>query len=100
MRKLVTSRSGGVSSKRFMALIVSGVIVVIAFVDLFSNYTVSDYVFEGLVWLASIGWGTVVAERFAKTPFSFNQNSTTNTNTDSSNTNNIDDQEKNNPCKD
>lgn len=65
MYKLVTPNSG-VSSKRFIGLIASFSVIIIAFVDLFTNLTVSDYVFEGLIWLAIGGMGFTWAESFVK----------------------------------
>jgi hypothetical protein len=35
-------------------------------VDLFSDYTITDYVFEGLVWLAVAGLGFIASEKFAE----------------------------------
>lgn len=39
--------------------------IFVAVVDLFTDKTVSDYVFEGLAWLAVAGLGFVASERFA-----------------------------------
>jgi hypothetical protein len=39
--------------------------IFVAIVDLFTDNTVSDYVFDGLMWLAIAGLGFVASERFA-----------------------------------
>lgn len=39
--------------------------IVIAFVDLFTDYTVTDYVYDGLMWLSLGGLSVITAERFA-----------------------------------
>lgn len=55
----------GVSSKRFIGFIAAVSMIVIAIVDLFTDNTVTDYVFDGLMWLAIAGLGFVASERFA-----------------------------------
>lgn len=55
----------GVSSKRFIGFIAAVSMIVIAMVDLFTDNEVTDYVFEGLMWLAIAGLGFVASERFA-----------------------------------
>lgn len=55
----------GVSSKRFIGFIAAITMIFVAVVDLFSDKTVSDYVFDGLMWLAIAGLGFVASERFA-----------------------------------
>ena len=55
----------GVSSKRFIGFIAAVSMIVIAMVDLFTDNTVTDYVFDGLMWLAIAGLGFVASERFA-----------------------------------
>ena len=57
--------STGVSSKRFIGFIAAVSMIVIAMVDLFTDNEVTDYVFEGLMWLAIAGLGFVASERFA-----------------------------------
>lgn len=55
----------GVSSKRFIGFLASITMVFVSIVDLFTDNVVSDYVFEGLMWLAISGLGFVASERFA-----------------------------------
>lgn len=55
----------GISSKRFIGFMAAITMIFIAVVDLFTDKTVSDYVFEGLMWLAVAGLGFVASERFA-----------------------------------
>jgi hypothetical protein len=64
LSKLLGSGTG-VSSKRFIGFVASVAMILIAIVDLFSDYTVSDYVFDGLMWLAIAGLGFIASERFA-----------------------------------
>ena len=68
----------GVSSKRFIGFLAAITMIFIAIVDLFTDKTVSDYVFEGLMWLAIAGLGFVASERFADV-FSGNRSSAKNT---------------------
>jgi len=63
-RKLLGSNTG-ISSKRFIGLSSCAIIYIIAFVDLFTDRTVSDYVFDGLIWLAIGGIFGITAEKFA-----------------------------------
>jgi hypothetical protein len=55
----------GVSSKRFIGFLAAITMIFVAVVDLFTDKTVSNYVFEGLMWLAIAGLGFVASERFA-----------------------------------
>ena len=38
----------------------------LSIVDLFSDFVVTDYVFDGLVWLSIAGMGFVASEKFAE----------------------------------
>lgn len=64
LKKLLGSKTG-ISSKRFIGLTSVLTIYIIAFVDLFTDKTVSDYVFQGLIWLAIGGVFGIASERFA-----------------------------------
>jgi hypothetical protein len=64
LKKLLGSNTG-ISSKRLIGLSACVVIYIIAFVDLFTDKTVTNYVFEGLVYLAIGGVFGIAAERFA-----------------------------------
>jgi hypothetical protein len=50
--KSLLSANGEISSKRSIGLSAAITIIFASIVDLFSNFTITDYVFEGLVWLA------------------------------------------------
>jgi hypothetical protein len=63
--KSLLSSSGEISSKRSIGISASLTIIFASIVDLFSNYTITDYVFEGLVWLAIAGLGFIASEKFA-----------------------------------
>ena len=65
IKKLI-STSPDVSSKRFMALIVTFVVIAIAFINIFSQRMISEYIFKGLVDLACIGWGAVSVENIGQ----------------------------------
>lgn len=62
--KSLLSSSGEISSKRSIGISASLTIIFASIVDLFSNYTITDYVFEGLVWLAIAGLGFIASEKF------------------------------------
>ena len=64
--KSLLSSSGEISSKRSIGISASLTIIFASIVDLFSNYTITDYIFEGLVWLAIAGLGFIASEKFAK----------------------------------
>ena len=49
-KSLLTS-NGGISSKRSVGVSASFIVLFISLVDLFSDFVVTDYVFDGLVWL-------------------------------------------------
>jgi|688.fasta_scaffold252900_2 hypothetical protein len=63
--KSLLSSSGEISSKRSIGISASLTIIFASIVDLFSNYTITDYIFEGLVWLAIAGLGFIASEKFA-----------------------------------
>ena len=52
----------GVSSKRFVTLVTFILICIIAVVDLFTPLTISQFIFNGLMYLCSIGLGTILAQ--------------------------------------
>lgn len=55
-----------VSSKRVITFMASMLVFVVVLVDLFTDNTVSDYVFEGLIWMSIAGLGSTAVEAFAK----------------------------------
>lgn len=86
MFKLLKPNSG-VSSRRFVAITSSFLIMFIALIDLFTSFSPSDYVYEGLLWLAGICWGAIGMEN-AGSIFSSKRTTTTTT------TNNLEEKPK------
>lgn len=80
MMKILKANSG-VSSKRFIS--VGGFLFVcfITLIDLFTNLTVSDYIFEGLVFIILGGLGSTAAESFGNKNKTSSFDSTTTTST-------------------
>ena len=64
--KSLLSANGEISSKRSIGISAAMTIIFASIVDLFSNFAITDYVFEGLVWLAIAGLGFVASEKFAE----------------------------------
>lgn len=64
--KSLLSANGEISSKRSIGLSAAITIIFASIVDLFSNFTITNYVFEGLVWIAIAGLGFVASEKFAE----------------------------------
>lgn len=62
------SSDGAVSSKRFIGIMSAIVMFVIALVDLFTNNTVKEYIFDGLMWLTIAGLGFIASEKLANFP--------------------------------
>lgn len=84
--------STGVSSKRFITLVSFLLIVIISIFDLFTIYTVNQFIFDGLMYLCSVGLGTIVAQNaFASRNKYLNNNNNHNNDYDNNynNTNNF-----------
>lgn len=64
--KSLLTAHGGISSKRSVGVSASFIVLFISLVDLFSDFIVTDYVFDGLVWLSIAGMGFVASEKFAE----------------------------------
>lgn len=64
-RKLFSGTNPDASSKRFIGIVASAAIIIIAFVDLFSNFTITEYVLDCVKWLALGGILGVASEKFA-----------------------------------
>lgn len=60
------SSKSEVSSKRLITFLAFILIFFIALIDLFTEYVVTDYVYEGLVLIAAAGLGTIATEAFSK----------------------------------
>ena len=61
----ILSSGTDLSSKRVITAVAAFVVVIIALVDLFTDNVVTEYVFEGVVWIAMAGLGSIAAENFA-----------------------------------
>lgn len=57
------SSEGEVSSKRFIGILSALVMFFIAIVDLFTNQTVAEYIFDSLMWLTISGLGFIASEK-------------------------------------
>lgn len=58
--------NGTVSSRRVVTFL-AFLLCAIAFIsNLFCKYTVDSYMYEGMIYLAMVGLGTTVAEKFTK----------------------------------
>lgn len=64
--KSLLTANGDISSKRSIGISAAMTIIFASIVDLFSDFTITNYVFEGLVWLAIAGLGFVASEKFAE----------------------------------
>jgi hypothetical protein len=64
--KALLTAHGGISSKRSVGVSASFIVLFISIVDLFSDFVVTDYVFDGLIWLSIAGMGFVASEKFAE----------------------------------
>jgi len=64
--KALLTANGDISSKRSVGVSASFIVLFISLVDLFSDFVVTDYVFDGLVWLSIAGMGFVASEKFAE----------------------------------
>lgn len=53
------------SSKRLITFLSFLVMVITWIIDLFTNLSVTENVFDGFLWLTAFGLGTVVAEKFS-----------------------------------
>ena len=66
--KLIRSNSG-YSSKRFTGLLATACICIIAFIDLFTNLTVEEYVITGLIAIAMTALGSTAYQNYADNKF-------------------------------
>lgn len=63
--KHLFSNSGTASSRRFITVITSFVILLIALVDLFTDKSVNQFIFDGLMWIVLGGLGLLTTEKFS-----------------------------------
>lgn len=66
MKEFLTGVDGEFSSKRLITLLSFILFMVTWAVDLFTDLALSENIVDSLVWLISVGMGTVVAEKFSK----------------------------------
>lgn len=57
--------SSKVSSRRFIAILAFIVIIVIAFIDLFTSNTISEFIFDALMWIVLAGMGFATSDKFS-----------------------------------
>jgi hypothetical protein len=57
---------GSISSKRVVTITTLLLIVFCVFLDLFTSFKVSEYIFDGLMWIVLSGMGFISSEKFAK----------------------------------
>ena len=57
--------SSKISSRRFIAILAFIVIVVIAFIDLFTSNTISEFIFDALMWIVLAGMGFATSDKFS-----------------------------------
>ena len=63
---LLLSSNNSVSSKRFIGILSALVMFIVALVDLFTNNTVEEYIFDGLMWLTIAGLGFIASEKLTE----------------------------------
>ena len=64
LNKMISGEPG-VSSKRVITTVAAGLVFFIAIVDLFTDKTITDYVFQGVAFIAMAGLGSIALENFA-----------------------------------
>ena len=52
-----------ISSRRFIAIISFLAILVIAFIDLFTSNTISEFIFDALMWIVLAGMGFATSDK-------------------------------------
>lgn len=57
---------GTISSKRVVTIATLFLIILCVILDLFTSFKVSEYIFDGLMWIVLSGMGFISSERFAK----------------------------------
>ena len=62
----MVSGDPGVSSKRVITAVAALIVFGIAIVDLFTDRTITDYVFQGVTFIAMAGLGSIALESFSK----------------------------------
>lgn len=62
----VSDAQGQVSSKRLVTLIAFAITCLTYFVDMFTSFTVSEFLFDGMIWIVVAGLGFISSEKFSK----------------------------------
>lgn len=62
----VSNAEGQVSSKRIVTLIAFAVVCLTYFIDMFTSFTVSEFLFDGMIWIVVAGLGFISSEKFSK----------------------------------
>lgn len=57
--------SGQTSSKRLITLLSFLMICVASFLDMFTSFKISEFIFDGLMWIVVAGLGFISSERFS-----------------------------------
>lgn len=55
----------GVSTKRVVTSTAALLIFTVVIVDLFTDKTVTEYIYQGLIWIAMSGLGSIALENFS-----------------------------------
>lgn len=63
--KHLFSNSTAASSRRFVTVITTFVVLYIALIDLHTEKQINQYIFEGLMWIVLGGLGLLTSEKFA-----------------------------------
>lgn len=66
LSEAIKDNQGLHSSKRIVTLSAFLMICLAFLVDLFSPYTLSEFIFDGLMWIVVAGLGFISSEKFSK----------------------------------
>lgn len=67
---MIQDVEGYISSKRVITFVCAILVITAFLVDLFSEFSVSEYVFNGIMYIVVAGLGFIGAERFGRGPMS------------------------------
>jgi multisubunit Na+/H+ antiporter MnhF subunit len=62
----VKDSEGQTSSKRLITFSAFFITCITYFVDMFTSFTVSEFLFDGMIWIVVAGLGFISSERFSK----------------------------------
>lgn len=66
MAELIRDIDNKVSSKRIIVLTSMACFIGFSFIDIFTKFTVSGYIFDALIWIIVAGLGVVGSEKYFK----------------------------------